>query len=279
VDSSEGSRKALDAAVALAGWHDATLTLLHVRGHHGEMDMRALSRFTAHLPPAMRQHVLVESAADVAEAIMRVADEDNADLIVAGSHGRAGMERRLLGSVSETLVHHAQRPVLIVPRCAAPPALPRFGRILCAVDFSDGSRPAVQYALALAQEFDAQLDLLHVVALPDNLAEGLRLEFDYDQVRTKAVCDARGRLDALVPADARLFCTVEPLVRFGAPYAQVLAAADARRAALIVMGAQGRGALDRLVFGSNTARVLRRAPCPVLVVPRPEASPERAGHA
>ena len=79
------------------------------------------------------------------------------DLIVMGTHGRAGFERVVLGSVTEKVLRRAPCPVLTVPRnvadaVPAPPVL--FTRIVCAVDFSDCSIHALNYAMSLAQEAD-----------------------------------------------------------------------------------------------------------------------------
>ena len=67
---------------------------------------------------------------------------------------------------------------------------------------------------------------------------------------------------------ARTYSTVETEVRESAAYWEILKVAAERSVDLIVMGVQGRGALDLLLFGSNTARVTRTATCPVLIVPR-----------
>ena len=77
------------------------------------------------------------------------------------------------------------------------------------------------------------------------------------------------RLRALVPARARLYCTVATRVNEGKPAREIERVAAEERADLIVMGVHGRGAVDLMVFGSNTNAVIRNAACPVLVVPTP----------
>jgi nucleotide-binding universal stress UspA family protein len=70
----------------------------------------------------------------------------------------------------------------------------------------------------------------------------------------------------MIPESVRTYCGVETVVQEGAAYRQVLLVAAEHKSDLIVMGVHGRGAVDLMVFGSNTARVIRAATCPVLVV-------------
>ena len=143
----------------------------------------------------------------------------------------------------------------------------RFGHILCPVDFSDGSLLALKHAVGLAEEADSQLTVLHVIEVPPELREHAVLEdFNVDAVRAAAEAGALQRLRALIPEDARTYCTVETTVREGAAFREILRVAAERSSDLVVMGVQGRGALDLMVFGSNTVRVTRAARCPVLIV-------------
>jgi nucleotide-binding universal stress UspA family protein len=73
------------------------------------------------------------------------------------------------------------------------------------------------------------------------------------------------RLRELVPLSARGYCTVETVAREGAAYRQILKVAAEQRSDLIVMGVHGRSAMDLFLFGSNTARVIRAATCPVMI--------------
>jgi nucleotide-binding universal stress UspA family protein len=216
--------------------------------------------------------VIVREAPDPPAEILHQADALGADLLVVGSHGRTGFERLLLGSVTEKVLRKATCPVMVVPRAAtgADAAPGRFRRILCPVDFSDASVTALPLALSIAQESDATLTLMHVIEVPPELAEPMP-PFDYDPyaVHAAAVAASLTRLREFVPASARTYCTLETLVREGSAYRQVLAVAAEGQSDLIVMGVHGRGALDLLLFGSNTARVTRGATCPVLVVRRP----------
>jgi nucleotide-binding universal stress UspA family protein len=280
VDFSPISSRALNHATALAQWYEATLTVLNVFPVMPVMDVPPLvlddklrheltcelRRFTELVPPGVRLELRVEQADLVDEAIREHATR-GVDLLVMGSHGRSGFKRLLLGSVTERVIRHTSCPTMIVPPHAhdvVPEGPVRYGTILCAVDFSEPSIRAVEYALNLAEESDADLRLLHVL-LPVS-AEMKELASSFEELRLQIEGDRLRRLGDLIPDDATTYCTVHTALRQGAVHREILAAAAEQPADLIVMGARGRGALDAAIFGSNTARVARAAGCPVLVV-------------
>lgn len=78
--------------------------------------------------------------------------------------------------------------------------------------------------------------------------------------------DALRQLHALVPEEARDWCAAREAVVFGKPWRQVLRCAADDAADLIVMGVNGRGAVDLMLFGSTTHHVVREATCPVLTI-------------
>ena len=285
VDFSEFSLRALDHAAALARWYEARLTVLNVFPTVPTLDlppivmeetdreriMADLRRFTGHVPEEVPLDLRIREASDIHREILGQAEALGADLLVIGSHGRSGFERLLLGSVTERMIRKTPCPTMVVPRRAAgmaPDAAVQFRRIVCPVDFSDGSIRALEYAMSVAEEVDARLEVLHVIEVPPELRDHPPNEdCDVDRVRAVAEAAALRRLRALIPTEAQKFCTVETEVREGAAYREILKAAAERSADLIVMGVQGRGAIDLMVFGSNTARVVRAATCPVLIVP------------
>jgi nucleotide-binding universal stress UspA family protein len=284
VDFSDSSRRALDHAAAVAGWYGAGITVLHVFPIMPVMDVPPLVleerdrnrltadllRFTAHLPATIPIDHVVQDATSVHEEILKHARALSADLVVLGSHGRSGLNRLLLGSVTERVMRKAPCPTLVVPPAVPDrsPAEPvQFRRILCPIDFSEGSARALEFAMTLAEEADAQIELLHVIeALPELSGFSPPAGVDLDRVRAAAEADRLRQLRALVPDEARSYCTVTTAVREGGVYGEILTAAAEHQADVIVMGVQGRGAVDLLIFGSNTARVARRAACPVLIV-------------
>lgn len=283
IDFSDFSSHAFDHAAAIARWYDARLTVLHVVVSRPSMDLpplvmtdvdrqRVLEQmrtFTSGAGTGVSLDLLVQEAPFVHAEVLAQLGVLGADLLVVGTHGRSGFERLFLGSVAEKLIRKAPCPTLVVPRRGvgiAPDAPVQFRRILCPVDFSESSLEAVTYAIGLAQESDARLTLLHVVEIPPAVMSEPGVQgFDLDRLRTAAETHARERLHALVPEQAREYCTVDTAVVDGKAYREILRCAIEQPADLIVMGVHGRGALDLLVFGSTTHHVIRAATCPVLI--------------
>jgi nucleotide-binding universal stress UspA family protein len=142
-------------------------------------------------------------------------------------------------------------------------------RILCPVDFSPDSRRALDYALALSERFGARVIVLHVVAnaplvdvIPSVGVGGIQPMMLSDTDRQAVLA----HLEDFVPTATRVPLSLQvedaPDVR-----AEILAQAAASQADLIVLGSHGRSGFEHLLLGSTTERVLRKAHCPVLVVP------------
>ncbi len=209
------------------------------------------------------QPELVVHLGTAPDSILSLAEARKADGIVMGTHGRRGYDRLMLGSVTERVMRTASCPVLAV--CQAPPESVaaseergrrhRLYRILYCTDFSENSDRALRYAVSAADEYDAELILLHVLEDVPTAAK-----------REAAVAAAAGRLNALIPPEIRRTLKIKTAVRSGKPYLQIIQLAQEEQIDMVAMGVRGRGALDLAVFGSTTYRVLQLGPCPVLVV-------------
>jgi universal stress protein A len=146
--------------------------------------------------------------------------------------------------------------------------MPRLKKILVPVDYSDCSRAAMEYALFLAERFEAEIEVLHVaevplgeehtVVKPDTGEEQLLSELIMQQA-------AKSETEFLAPF-VRATIPIEKSLLKGRPGKVIVEAAADRGADLLVMGTHGRSGFDRLIMGSVTERVLRSAPCPVVVV-------------
>ena len=139
-------------------------------------------------------------------------------------------------------------------------------RILCPTDFSETSDHALQQAAALARWYGARLTVLHVrltVTPHPDMPEGgpvapwLEADTEALRARTTAACQA------IIAAGT----AVDVAVLRGEPVQLILDMADSLPADLIVMGTHGTSGFRRLLLGSVTEKVLRRATCPVLTVP------------
>jgi nucleotide-binding universal stress UspA family protein len=290
VDFSDCSRRAFDRAVAVARRYGSQITVLHVLpvasavpavpyGPFGpapfgvetvdrEGAMAKLPRFLAVEPSTdIPVRYEVAEAPSVHKEVLLQTARRSADLVVMGTHGRSGFDRLLLGSAAEKTLRTSLVPVLIVPphtpdavRAGRDP----FERILHATDFSDASARALRYAASFAQHPGAQLTLVHVIEpLPVGYDPLVGVTFSDEAAADES---AKTQLRQLVPTAVTAGCETATVVTRGKPYAEILRVATERRADLIVLGVHGRGALDRLVFGSTTEHIVRRATCPVLTV-------------
>jgi nucleotide-binding universal stress UspA family protein len=281
IDFSDASQHALAHAVALARWYEARLTVLHVYGNRPTMDlpplvlsaadreqlMSRMKEAVRSVAPDLTVDYLVREAGWVDEEIVKQAGENRIDLLVLGTHGRSGFKRLFLGSVTEKVVRRATCPTLVVPPRVSDAAAPVIvKRILCAVDLSEYSLNAVAFAISLAEEADARLTLLHVVEPAPVLAEPVVPSRSGAALVDASVVDARQKLYALIPDEARTYCIVETDVADGRADREIVRHAAEKCADLIVMGRHSGGRVDQLLFGSTTHHVIREAPCPVLVV-------------
>jgi nucleotide-binding universal stress UspA family protein len=200
-----------------------------------------------------------------APSIAQYALESAADLIVMGTHGHGGFERLLLGSVTEKVLRKAPCPVLTVGPAAATER-PDVGRILCALDFSDTSLRALDYAASLARLANAVLNVVHVIDWTVEEGASAPRTFDLRDFRRHLADDAFRRLRAAIPAALREQPMAEEITTFGKAHTAVLRLAAEKHADLIVLGVHGAGSLDRALFGSTAYHVVRSAACPVLTV-------------
>ncbi len=137
-------------------------------------------------------------------------------------------------------------------------------KILVPTDFSDISLKAMDYALAFAQQFNAQVIALHVVDIPIGMGEAAVAlsETDFEQVQQQEA----QRLASLAATKKRGDVQVETVSRTGSAPEQIIEAAKEKRVDLIILATHGRRGLTHFLLGSTTERVVRHAPCPVLVV-------------
>ena len=200
------------------------------------------------------------------EAITQEAARQAVDLIVMCSRRRP-LRAALLGSTAESVYRTAPCPVLITHPdqrewVDSLTGAANLKRVLVAHDFSDYSELALRYALSFAQEYQAELHLLHVVPAPI-LGEP---EIAWTASSTEGVYHKASRsLQKAIPADAYLWCNIKTGVRWGKPYREVLSYAKENDIDLIFMGAHGAGFGIQTLFGSNADRILRQSPCPTIV--------------
>jgi nucleotide-binding universal stress UspA family protein len=214
------------------------------------------------------------------EEIVAFAKSNDIDLICVGTHGRSGFKRMVLGSVAEKVVQHADCDVLVV-RTPEREFIHQdqesvaLRRILVPTDFSDSSRLAIDEGSRWASQFQAELDLLHVVednspsVAQMNLAHPVFQSYYHDLVRT-----GEQQLNEVgtsgLPAES-----VRRKVVVGDPIDKINDYAAEHTIDLIVMGTHGRRGPSHWMMGSVAERVVRSAPCPVLVVRSSKSAEDR----
>lgn len=290
-DFSDCARQAFPQAATLADWHDAELHVLNVTGSHQPEESGSVPIPTdtlanwLHAPTDAKPSLDLEplsitqkqvEADSPPERIVTYAEDVDIDLIVMGTHGRRGVRRMMLGSVTEEVVRTGPCPVLTVQTRAEVAPRQAVRRILVPVDFSEASEIAVHHARELALTYGAEINLLHVsekVAYPS--AYGF-------EPATLPMDDILDRAEEELGEMARTEIGIEHVVveaRVGHPPTAILDYVDTNEIDLVVLATHGRTGAERFLIGSVAERVLRRAPSPVFVVapgrkslvPTPEA--------
>ncbi len=274
-DLSSESDEALRYALALARAYDAKLVVFHCRPETIGMDMveaqALLERsLIPYLKPAdlmkLKWEAVVSQDDDPGKAISEQASAHKVDLIVMRSRRRPH-RAALLGSTAESVSRTAPCAVMVTHGderewVGATAREIDLKRVLVAYDFSDHSEQALKYALTFAQEYQSELHLLHV--LPRFTLDETEIAW-YPLGNDGPYHQAARRLQKAVPAGAHLWCTIKDAVSEGPAYREILNYAVRNEIDLICLGAHGAGFGMLTLFGSNVDRVLRQAPCPVLV--------------
>ena len=149
-------------------------------------------------------------------------------------------------------------------------------RILCPIDFSEFSRHALDHALALAWRYESTITVLHVFPTAPLTAYAPGMPGFEPNVLTRA---DRGQLleqmKCFIETESAPGVPFDTVIREGDVTGEILKQATDMQAQLLVMGTHGRSGFERFLLGSVTEKVLRKAGCPVLTVPRrhPDAVP------
>jgi nucleotide-binding universal stress UspA family protein len=261
VDGHEGGRDALAFAAALQAAEGCDLTALHACASEPLLREDVLTRVEAEMAHAgATGRALVVSDRSPAHALRTLAQRDRAGLIVIGSSRRAGVERVLAGDDAAATLHCAPCAVAVAPSglSRAPIALRRIG---VGLDGSKESRVALAIARHLAQRAGAELRAITVTAPPippwPGPAWGPELSgAQSGEAVEPLVAGVAAELDEGVAHD----------VVVGTPWKELAALSEDLD--LLVVGARGYGPARRLVLGSTSVKLARRAACPLLVTAR-----------
>jgi nucleotide-binding universal stress UspA family protein len=284
-DFSEASRQVFPLATEFARQFGAALTLVYVcptalpaeLGHIGivfeqqrlasEAKERLARLRELELPASLPVEKVVLEGGPASE-ITRFAKDAGAGLIITATHGHTGLNHLWLGSTAERVVRHAPCPVLVIRERLVPVRFPgegacRFQRILVPTDFSGAGKQAARYAAAFARLCAGEITLIHVIEPPPYP------EFGYAHIPSKeaglkrAACD---KLEAQCQEFAGAGVKSSSVLRTGNAFHEIAEHAREQSTELIVLATHGRGVIAHALLGSTAERVVRHAPCPVLVV-------------
>ncbi len=136
--------------------------------------------------------------------------------------------------------------------------------ILCPIDHSKHSESALKYAIAFALKDKAKLYLMHVLdSRTHEEAEGIS---ELTAIDEEGMNDLKDKLEKSVPEEIRGEIKYEALVSLGVPFDEIVKVANEKSIDLIVMGTHGRTGLSHVMLGSIAEKVMRDAPCPVMIV-------------
>ena len=136
--------------------------------------------------------------------------------------------------------------------------------ILCPTDFSDISKSAIDYAVSMARSFDAKLILMHSEDQLHGFDQYQILALTPHEIAEKMLKQAEAELEQIAGNIAKDI-KVETAVRQGKAFVEIIQMAAERDVDLIVMGSHGRTGLSHAMLGSVAEKVVRKAPCPVLI--------------
>lgn len=275
-DGSDNAEAAIDHATRWAEAFDATVHGLYVVNVSYAADFEGGANFGSILPALEEEGAaaleVVESrcsAAGVdvtteqadgrpAREISTYAMENDVDLVVMGTHGRSGVSRLLLGSVTESVIRHCDNTVLTVP--AGAPDIENYSDLLLATDGSEDATYALETAIDIGSAFESTIHGIYVI--DSSFTKNQMIDQILEEEGEKALATVEENAD-----EANLEFTGE--LREGKPHATIDEYATERDADLVVMGSHGKGTLERTVLGSVTERTIRTAERPVLITRRP----------
>jgi nucleotide-binding universal stress UspA family protein len=271
-DLSSASDRAFDHARLLAESFNAHLVLYHAlelgappppgSAEH-ELKRRVERAAREHLErraaaSTARTDVHVEPTDSAARALLAFIHGARPDLTVMSTHGRQGVARLVLGSMTETVLENVSGPTLCVREPEHGSALP-YRRILVPTDMSAASRRAFPVAAMLARAFGAQVLALHAAHIRSGRSTwGITTSVDDALPSEAAVVDFLGSDFEGV--------RVQPRAELGCAWDCITRLAAEEHADVIVMSTHGVDSVADRFLGSHAERVVRQAPCPVLVV-------------
>ena len=288
IDLSEESYRALEFALPLAKRFGATVHVVHVyEGAHQFSSIATSPVLWSDVEIARRLAEKVQRISGTRpltkdchirsgkpfQEITATAQELKADLIVIATQGHSGFKHLALGSTTEKIIRHAPCPVLVVREATRGPIRTAaegivLEKILVPVDFSDCAKEGAKYASVFATRVGADLLLMHVLRPPDYMAaEGTFAGLDGPQLDETALLEAEDKLDEMVNFLPLVGISAETQVEVGTPIDKLAEATARPDVDMVITSTHGYTGVRHALLGSVAEHLVRRANCPVLVVP------------
>jgi nucleotide-binding universal stress UspA family protein len=292
VDFSDASRAALhwasrfskEVAARLSVLHVLDTALLNVGNLVAAPDILAELRRRAEeaFASLKREPELAGAGFRIAEgspadAIVEASNKEGVELLVMGTHGVSGFQKFFLGSVTERVLHRARVPLLTISPAVEERRTLNHGnheesrgpkKILMAIDLGPESQSVVRHGVWLAEHYRARLIALHVVSHPYVVVNEVSFEpltgMELQRLTEPIVAERRKQVEALLPETSGV--AVDILLTVGSPFESLRGVLNERSADLVVMGAGGHGEAGIRWMGSTCHKMVRSAPCPVLIV-------------
>lgn len=144
-----------------------------------------------------------------------------------------------------------------------------FDKILTAIDFSENSELAFDYAVTMATQFNSELTIMHVINEPVDLRGFYVPHISFEQLEKEIEEGAAKMMETFCSTKLGGFSNYKSVIVSGIPYEEITRKAVEIDASLIIIGTHGRTGLDHLLFGSTAERVVRSASCPVMTIRLP----------
>lgn len=290
LDGSELSEAALAYVAPLAVRLNSRVVLLHVDGDpyinmYDEVTTAPSFRTQASMSDYLdaiserlqAQGVQCEThreAGAAAAIILKYVEERQPDLITLSTHGRSGVRRMIVGSVTTAILPRAQTPVLVVhPRENEKTPETSFENLVIPLDMSERSEDALPLAGELAGALNLDTTLITCIPSAAQIFSGS--VYDIHSYPDNLMQHAQETADEYIQSAADAFAQEHTLETQwesleGDPASKIVEYAEAQPNSLIAMCTQGRTGLGRLVLGSVTDAVIRSGNTPVLVIPHSE---------
>ena len=280
-DFSECAKKALTKAVQLAKYHSAELHVIHVTllptpdpytmsYYFPDMEgikekvqatiHEQLEKIESGIEDTISVKLVYDSGYNVALSLEMYASEHDIDLIVEGTHGHTGIERKFLGSTSEEILKRVPCPVMTVHYNSDPSK--EIKRICVPIDFSDESKHSIKVAVEFAKKWGACLQILHVIVQPKDLQHlYIHIHISDDAV-DKSTALIKEFIKDIVSDDINyeISVKIKPSTHYISEFCET------NKSDLIIMATHGFSGLKKFFLGTTAETVVRSTELPVLIL-------------